>query len=139
MQTLAVFEDTVGESLAPFLQQNRRGVEEAVRHRQSLDARVPRPLWKDLLERQECDVLSVLERQVVSPMPLERARRRENENNYNHTYMGHSAVDVALLRQLRNDQDLLDPHRLRTTPHLRQLGTERYGVVRRFMVSSGPV
>ncbi|KAH8356151.1 hypothetical protein KR200_002447, partial [Drosophila serrata] len=132
-QTLAVFDDTVGESLPPFLQRNARIMEEAARHRQELANHVSRPLWKVLLEREECDVQSIPEVPPISLTPLERARRRRNETRYTDTYLWHSTVDVVLLRQLRKDLNFLNPHKLRSTPYLRHLSGDRYAVIRRFL------
>ncbi|KAH8238551.1 hypothetical protein KR032_009704, partial [Drosophila birchii] len=138
-KTLAVFNNTVGESLHPFLQQNARTMGEAHRQRQELIDHVPRPLWKVLRDRDECDVQSVPDRPPVWLTPLERARRRHNETQYTHTYMGHhSTVDVMLLRELRKNVNFLDPLKLQSTPYLRHLSAERYAVVRRFMVSFPP-
>ncbi|XP_001354621.3 uncharacterized protein p-cup [Drosophila pseudoobscura] len=128
-----VFEDTVGATLGPFLQQNSAAIDEVLRRRQELAAFVPRPLWKKLKEQQQCDVQSVLERKTETLTSLERARRRASKSFYNHQYLGRSAVDVALLQQLRSNQIFLNPLMHGTTPYLRQLSGEQYGIVRKFM------
>ncbi|XP_034665619.1 uncharacterized protein LOC117899598 isoform X2 [Drosophila subobscura] len=131
---MGVFEDTVGATLGPFLQQNRSAIDEVLRRRKELAAFVPRPLWKTLLEQQKCDVQSVLDKKIETLTSLERARRNASKNFYNHQYLGKSAVDVALLQQLRSNEIFLNPLSHGTTPYLRQLSGEQYGIVRKFMV-----
>ncbi|XP_017112673.1 uncharacterized protein LOC108136186 [Drosophila elegans] len=130
---LGVFDDTLGESLRPFMQQHCDVLGEVARRRKELAAQVPRPLWKEMRERGQCDVQSVLVKAPEQLTPLEKARRRLSERLYNYNYMGRSADDVALLRHLRSDRNFLDPLRLMTTPPLRQLSEEQYTIVRRFM------
>ncbi|BFG01810.1 uncharacterized protein DMAD_01474 [Drosophila madeirensis] len=130
---MGVFEDTVGGTLGPFLQQNRSAIDEVLRRRKELAAFVPRPLWKTLLEQQTCDVQSVLDKKIETLTSLERARRNASKNLYNHQHLGKSAVDVALLQQLRSSEIFLNPLSHGTTPYLRQLSGEQYGIVRKFM------
>ncbi|XP_016979916.1 outer dynein arm-docking complex subunit 4 [Drosophila rhopaloa] len=132
-KTLGVFEDTLGESLVPFMQQHRGVLEEVSRRQKEQAAHVPRLLRKELRDRQQCDVQSVLVKEPERLTPLERAHRRLSERLYNYNCMGRSAVDVALLRRLRSDRNFLDPLRLSTTPPGRQLSEEQYTIVRRFM------
>ncbi|KAH8354773.1 hypothetical protein KR084_007387, partial [Drosophila pseudotakahashii] len=132
-KTLDVFEDTLGESLRPFMHEHSGVLEEVSRRQKELAAHDPRLLWKTLRERRQCDVQSVLVKQPAQLTPLEKARRRSSERLYNYNYMGRSAVDIALLRQLRSDKNLLDPLRIQTTPSMRQLSEEQYAIVRRFM------
>ncbi|XP_022208696.1 uncharacterized protein LOC111065046 isoform X2 [Drosophila obscura] len=131
---MGVFEDTVGETLGPFMQQNSGAIDEVLRRRQELAAFVPRPLWKTLQEQQKCDVQSVIDMKIETLTSLERSRRRASKSFYNHQYLGRSAADVALLHQLRSNQIFLNPLMHGTTPYLRQLSGEQYGIVRKFMV-----
>ncbi|XP_033170056.1 uncharacterized protein LOC117147316 isoform X1 [Drosophila mauritiana] len=132
-RSLAVFEDTLGESLRPFMYQHRDVLEHISRRQKELAAHVSRPLWKKLRDQQQCDVQSILIKERPQLTLLEKARRRESESLYNHNYLGRSAADIALLRQLRSDRNLLDPLRLATTPPMRKLTAQQFMIVRRFM------
>ncbi|XP_017067321.1 uncharacterized protein LOC108105339 [Drosophila eugracilis] len=132
-RTLSVLEDTLGESLRPFMQQHIGVFEEVSRREKELDVSETRPLWKTLRDRQHCDVQSVLDKETVQWTPLQKARQQASERLYSYNYMGRSAIDVALLRQLRSDSNFLDPLRIATTPTMRQMGEEQYSIVRRFM------
>ncbi|EDX02612.1 uncharacterized protein LOC6525682 isoform X1 [Drosophila yakuba] len=132
-RSLAVFEDTLGESLRPFMQQHSGVLQQISRRQKELAAHVSRPLWKTLRDRRQCDVQSILIKERPQLTSLEKARRRASESLYNYHYLGRSAVDVALLRQLRSDRNFLNPLRLITTPPLRRLAEEQFTTVRRFM------
>ncbi|XP_026837826.1 uncharacterized protein LOC6550069 isoform X2 [Drosophila erecta] len=132
-RSLSVFEDTLGESLRPFMQQHSGVLEQVNRRQKELAAHVSRPLWKALRDRRQCDVQSVLVKERPQLTSLEKARRRASERLYNYNYLGRSAVDVALLRQLRGDRGFLDPLRLVTTPPMRKLAEEQFTIVRRLM------
>ncbi|XP_037725486.1 uncharacterized protein LOC119557021 [Drosophila subpulchrella] len=132
-KTLDVFEDTLGESLRPFMHQHSGVLEEVSRRQKKLSAHHSSPPWKTLRDGRQCDVQSVHVREPVHWTPLEKARQRANQSLYNHNYMGRNAVDIALLRQLRSDRNFLDPLRIWTTPSMRQLSEGQYAIIRRFM------
>ncbi|KAM8720556.1 hypothetical protein ACLKA7_006576 [Drosophila subpalustris] len=132
-RTLAVLEESLGSSLNPFLLENWPIITNLARQRRQSVAFIPRPLWQQLRENQKCDVESVIYKKKVSLPPLERARRRVAGDVYNHHYLGSSANDVALLRQLRNDKNFLNPFYLESTPHMTGYSAEQYKIVRKFM------
>lgn len=131
---MGVFDSTVGDSLSPFLIQNLAAVEGVIQQRKEAAAYIPRPLWKIRQDQQECDVQSSQEKKNVYLTPLERARRKNCERFYTYNYMRRNAVDVNLLRELRTNVDFLNPLMGSSTPYLRQLSRDQFGVIRRFMV-----
>lgn len=132
-RTLAVLEESLGSSLNPFLLENWPFITELTRQRRKTVAFMPRPLWQQLRENQECDVESIIDKKKISLPPLERARRRIAENVYNHHYMGSSANDVEMLRQLRNDKNFLNPSYPMMTFNMSEYSSEQYTIVRKFM------
>lgn len=117
------------------MHQHRDVLEQINRRQKELAAHVSRPLWKKLRDQQQCDVQSIIIKERPQLTLLEKARRRASESLYNHNYLGRSAVDIALLRQLRSDRNFLDPLRLATTPPMRKLTRRQFTIVRRLMVS----
>ncbi|XP_068159052.1 uncharacterized protein p-cup isoform X1 [Drosophila tropicalis] len=132
-KTLTVFNHTVGDSLNWFFKRNFALIQEIDRRRKTLAAFVPRPLWKDMKEQNKCDVQSVIDKPTVYLTPLEKARRRVCQNVFNYQYLGRSAKDVAILRELQENPNFLNPHLRETTPFLRQFSAEQYKTVRKFM------
>ncbi|XP_034486519.1 uncharacterized protein LOC117790996 [Drosophila innubila] len=132
-RTLAVLEESLGSSLNPFLLENWPFITDSARQRRKSVAFMPRPLWQKLQEHEECDVESLVYKKKESLPPMERARRRVAESVYNHHYMGKSATDVVMLRQLRDDKNFLPPYYPESTFNMSEYSAEQYTIVRKFM------
>ncbi|KAH8274214.1 hypothetical protein KR018_008233 [Drosophila ironensis] len=128
-----VFDNTVGDSVGPFLYNNPEAIKSVDQERKEKAAYVPRPLWKVRRDQQKCDVQSIEEKQRVLLLPLERARRRASERIYTHTYMGRNAADVEMMRRLRCNKDFLNPLMAWNTSHLQQFCNSQYSIICRFM------
>ncbi|XP_064537155.1 uncharacterized protein p-cup [Drosophila montana] len=131
--TIDVLEDTLGDSLHPFLLDNWPLITEVARARRTSVAFMPRPLWQNLSEKFDCDVESVIGIQKPLLSPLERARRQVCERVYNNQYLHKSANDVVMLRQLQSDKNFLNPLSNYSTPYLSELASEQYAIVKKFM------
>ncbi|XP_030567311.1 uncharacterized protein LOC115767246 isoform X2 [Drosophila novamexicana] len=131
--TIGVLEDTLGDSLHPFLLDNWPLITEVARARRTSVAFMPRPLWQQLSEKFDCDVESVNDIQKPLLSPLERARRQVCKRVYNNQYLHKSAVDVVMLGQLQNDKNFLNPLSHYSTPYMSELASEQYAIVKKFM------
>lgn len=131
IQVLSVLEDSLGPPLNPFMLEHWPFMTALARQRPASVAFMPRPLWQQL-----CDVKSIIEKPKVLISPQERARRRADDNLYNHHYMGISADDVQLLGQLCKDRNLLNPLYPFATPALSEFVSANFSIVRKFMVSA---
>lgn len=131
---LSVLEDSLGPPLNPFILEHWPFMSALARQRPASVAFMPRPLWQQLQETATCDVESIIEKPKVLISPMERARRRADDNLYNHHYMGISARDIQLLRQLRTDRNLLNPLYPSATPALSELICDNFSIVRKFVV-----
>ncbi|KAH8278359.1 hypothetical protein KR018_000314, partial [Drosophila ironensis] len=58
----------------------------------------------------DCDVVSILEKEPIHVSPLEKARRQRHFKIYNQTYLKRCWLDVAFLKRLRNDQNVMPKH-----------------------------
>ncbi|KAH8344662.1 hypothetical protein KR067_002518, partial [Drosophila pandora] len=130
---MGIFDNTVGDSLTPFLIRNMAALEAVIQQRNEAAAYIPRPLWKIRQDQHECDVQSIQEKKSVYLTPLERARRKNCERFYTYNYMRRNAVDVNLLRELRTNENFLNPLMGSSTPYLRQLNRDQFDTIRRFM------
>nr|XP_043068914.1 uncharacterized protein LOC108131907 [Drosophila bipectinata] len=130
---MGIFNDTVGDSLSPFFIKNMAAIEGVIREREEAAANIPRPLWKIRRDRPECDVQSIEEKKSIQLTPIERARRKNSERLYTYNYMRRNAVDVALLRELRTNENFLNPLMGSSTPHLRQLTRDQFDIIGRFL------
>ncbi|KAH8336190.1 hypothetical protein KR074_010194 [Drosophila pseudoananassae] len=132
-KVMGIFNDTVGDSLSPFFIKNMAAIEGVILQRQEAAAYIPRSLWKIRRDRQDCDVQSIEEKKSVQLTPMERARRKNSERLYTYNYMRRNAVDVALLRELRTNGNLLNPLMGSSTPHLRQLSRDQFDIIAKFL------
>ncbi|KAH8416393.1 hypothetical protein KR222_001400, partial [Zaprionus bogoriensis] len=133
LQVLSVLEYTLGKALNPFMLENWPFMTEVARRRPVSVAFMPRPLWQQLREKQDCDVESLIHKRKIILSPMERARRQKADDLYNHHYLGIGASDVIMLRHLRNDQNFLNPLSRDSTPQMSKIVSENFTIVRKFM------
>lgn len=130
-----MIEDTVGTRLNPFMLENWPFIIEVARQRPVAMTLMSRPQWEQRQTQYDCDVESILDKPNVLISPIERARRRAADSLYNQHCLGASAIDVTMLRQLRNDCNFLNPINRKGVRELSELVAGNFGTVRKFMVS----
>ncbi|XP_034132364.1 uncharacterized protein LOC117586436 isoform X1 [Drosophila guanche] len=111
------FKDMLRDETTPAVHRLLNRME---RHRASQ----PKPIKDD------CDVVSILETPTVFVSPLEQARRKRCFNIYNQTYLDKCWVDMAYLKKLRSNPNVLPQQAKRSTPYLRNLMDKNYAMAR---------
>ncbi|XP_041451047.1 uncharacterized protein LOC111074211 [Drosophila obscura] len=111
------FRDMLRDETSPAIQ---RLISRMQRHRASQ----PKPVKDD------CDVVSILEIPEVFVSPLEQARRKRCFNIYNQTYLDKCWVDMAYLKKLRGNPNVLPQQAKKSTPYLKGLMDSHYASAR---------
>uniref|UniRef100_T1GWB3 Uncharacterized protein n=1 Tax=Megaselia scalaris TaxID=36166 RepID=T1GWB3_MEGSC len=119
--------DSIGDALAYFIRDYKKYF-----YKKHLENPDERPLWKILREKEECDILSILE--VIEPLihPRERARLDEGYNVFCTTYLNRSAIDVKFLKGLTTNKTLLLPQ-FKSTEILKDIVESKYHTVIKFL------
>ncbi|XP_017119564.1 uncharacterized protein LOC108141001 [Drosophila elegans] len=76
--------------------------------------------------KDECDVVSIMEKEEVPLSPLELARRKRHFKIYNQSYLNKCWVDVAFLKRLRNDPNVQPKHCQKSSEYLGKLMAGNY-------------
>ncbi|XP_001359766.2 uncharacterized protein wa-cup [Drosophila pseudoobscura] len=95
-------------------------VQRLIRRMITDQARQPKPVADD------CDVVSILEVPEVFVSPLEQARRKRCFNIYNQTYLDKCWLDMAYLKDLRGNPNVLPKHSKKSSPYLKNLMDTNY-------------
>ncbi|XP_034486045.1 uncharacterized protein LOC117790649 [Drosophila innubila] len=102
------FKDTIGDSLTPFFLKN--GSKLAAFHEHHLKQRKhvePTIRWQKLKERNECDVLSFVEKKNLRASPLETAWSKRKTKVYFQTYFQQTWADISFLKSLRSNPNVV--------------------------------
>ncbi|XP_017081817.1 LOW QUALITY PROTEIN: uncharacterized protein LOC108115080 [Drosophila eugracilis] len=76
--------------------------------------------------KDNCDVVSILEKEEVHVSPLEIARRKRHFKIYNQSYLNKCWVDVAFLKKLRDDPNVQPKHCQKSSEYLGKLMATNY-------------
>ncbi|XP_017872044.1 PREDICTED: uncharacterized protein LOC108619786 [Drosophila arizonae] len=128
------FQDNVGESLGPFLLKNMARMasihDGALRPEKMMPAATR---WKALKDLNECDVNSHKERKNIRISPMEMARRKRKMKIYNQNYLSGSWIDVAFLKNLRNNPIVLLERYYKSARERREYLNNSYTTTKRFI------
>ncbi|XP_034118665.1 uncharacterized protein LOC117577833 [Drosophila albomicans] len=102
------FKDSVGDSMSPFLLRNSAKL--STIHELVLKPKKPSepmPRWLANKNRTECDVQSLVEKNNRRISPLEAAWQQRKKKCFFQTYLHRSWVDVAFLKSLRDNPNVV--------------------------------
>lgn len=83
-------------------------------------------------EGTECDVVSIVEKEEEHLSPLEIARRKRQFKIFNQTYLNKSWVDVAFLKKIRDNPNMLISQCKVSSPFLYSLANEKTKTISAF-------
>lgn len=124
--------DSLGDALSYFIRDYRKYLDVIQEIRKALENPDERPLWKQLRDKNECDILSILD--YVEPLvhPREQARLQRGYKIFSTTYLNNSAIDVMFLKSLSKNRTLLLPQ-FKSTPALKKIVETDYQKVIKFL------
>lgn len=124
--------DSMGDALAYFIRDYKKYFHTITHIRKATENPDERPMWKILREKEECDILSILE--VIEPLvhPRERARLDRGYKIFSSTYLNKSAIDVLFLKSLTKNKTLLLPQ-FKSTPALKKTVDSHYQTLVKFL------
>ncbi|XP_036675195.3 outer dynein arm-docking complex subunit 4 isoform X1 [Drosophila suzukii] len=76
--------------------------------------------------KDNCDVVSIMEKEEVHLSPLEIARRKRHFKIYNQSYLNKCWVDVAFIKRLRDDPNVQPKHCQKSSEYLGKLLASNY-------------
>ncbi|XP_016982752.1 uncharacterized protein LOC108047166 [Drosophila rhopaloa] len=76
--------------------------------------------------KDDCDVVSIMEKEEIQLSPLEIARRKRHFKIYNQSYLNKCWVDVAFLKRLRDDPNVQPKHCQKSSEYLGKLMAGNY-------------
>ncbi|XP_055856612.1 uncharacterized protein LOC129919672 [Episyrphus balteatus] len=127
------FNATLGDTLGPHILENEKYFQKALEKQIQEQYIDQRPLWKILKEEEQCDVLSVTEKEEELISPREIARRKLGFNVFNQLYMGRSWIDVLFMRALKSHPSLLLQQSKWSSPQLEDITQNKYDAALRFL------
>lgn len=124
--------DSMGDAMWYFIREYRKYISVVTDIRKATENADERPLWKILREKEECDVLSILEEIEPLVHPREQARRNRGYSIFCSRYLNKSAIDVKFLKSLTKNKTLLAPQ-FESTENLKKILNENYHIVIKFL------
>ncbi|KAL7745825.1 hypothetical protein ACLKA6_010017 [Drosophila palustris] len=127
------FKDNVGDSLSPFFLKNAAKL--AVIHEQYLQPRKPvEPTfrWQVLKEKNECDVLSFVEKRNMRVSPMEAAWSKRKTKVFFQTYFQQTWADIAFLKALRSNPTVVLDKYYSSAGERREMMDDCYDHVKKF-------
>ncbi|KAL5276400.1 hypothetical protein ACFFRR_001931 [Megaselia abdita] len=124
--------DSMGDAMWYFITDYKKYFNAVTDIRKGIENPDDRPMWKILREKDECDILSILD--VIEPLvhPREQARLDRGYKIFCSTYLNRSAIDVMFLKSLTKNKTLLLPQ-FKSTPVLKKFVDTKYQTVIKFL------
>ncbi|KAH8397862.1 hypothetical protein KR222_003992 [Zaprionus bogoriensis] len=127
------FADNVGYCMRPFFLKNSKKICEIHERLKRKDEPVETEVnWKQLRDRNECDIQSTTEKEETLVSTLMRSAMERKRKNYFQTYLNRTWMDVVFLQRMRSNPITLLAKYLRSSAEREQFISSSYDTVKTF-------